>query len=159
MGYQGHCTCGAVKYELSSRALFVHACHCSYCQRETGSAFVLNALIERDRLHISQGETREVLTPSESGKGQRIVRCAQCDVALYSHYAYGKLHDAVAFVRVGTLVDKSAFAPDVHIFTKSKQPWLDLGDAVPVLETFYRASELWPKESLERRAALLDTVG
>jgi hypothetical protein len=133
--------------------LFVHCCHCRWCQRETGSAFVLNALVEADRVETLRGELEIVDTPSESGKGQRISRCPACRVALWSHYSgSGEL---VRFVRVGTLDDPDRFPPDVHIFTESKQPWVVLSDDIPAFRKYYATAEQWPRESLERRAALL----
>ena len=134
--------------------MFVHGCHCRWCQRETGSAFAINALIETSSLELLDGELEEVLTPSESGDGQRIVRCKNCKVALWSHYAYGKLANVVAFVRVGTLDNPDDMPPDIHIHTESKQPWVSLPEDVPAVAKTYRPSEHWPQSSLDRRAAL-----
>ncbi len=158
MALKGHCACRHVRYQLGSSPLFVHACHCTWCQRESGSAFSLNALIETERLTVLQGTTSEVLTPSASGKGQRIIRCDQCQVALWSHYAYGKLAEAIVFVRVGTLQREHQMPPDIHIFTDTKQPWFTLPTGVPIVPGYYRASEHWPKESLRRRDSLLRAV-
>jgi len=157
MPLDGHCACERVRVRLASAPLFVHCCHCTYCQRESGSAFVLNALIERDRLTVD-GPTHEVTVPSDSGQGQRIVRCTECQTPVYSHYAYGKLRDAVAFVRVGVLRPEHQMPPDIHIWTESKQPWLELPESVPVMPGYYRASDHWPQESLDRRAALFDAL-
>jgi hypothetical protein len=150
--FTGHCTCNAVRYRMTGKPLFVHCCHCRWCQRETGSAFVLNAMIEADRVELLQGEVEVVLTPSESGRGQKISRCPACRVALWSNYSGGG--DAVRFVRVGTLDEPDRLPPDVHIFTMSKQPWVILPPGVPVFREFYELDNVWPKESLERRAAL-----
>ena len=144
---RGRCTCGEVQYELKDSPLFVHACHCTWCQRETGSAFVLNALIEARNVALLEGAPVVVDTPSESGKGQKIVRCPTCKVALWS--IYSGLGDKFLFVRAGTLDGPTA--PDIHIFTSSKQPWLELGDEVPVMEAYYRRSLYWPEDSLKRR--------
>ena len=151
--YDGHCTCDAVRYRLTDRPLFVHCCHCSWCQRDTGSAFALNALIESDRLKLLQGQPESVLTPSASGKGQKIVRCPACRVALWSHYAGAG--ESVSFVRVGTLETPDALPPDIHIFTSSKQPWVQLPAATPAMPEYYQASQYWPADSLARRAALI----
>lgn len=151
----GRCTCGAIRYHLKHRPLFVHACHCSWCQRETGSAFALNAMIETELIEVS-GETELVATPSESGKGQEIARCPTCRVALFSHYAGSGR--AVAFVRVGTLEDPSALPPDIHIFTSTKQPWVELDDRVPVVPEYYDRRDYWPQWALDRRQALMARV-
>jgi hypothetical protein len=149
----GGCTCRFVRYRMTSNPLFVHCCHCRWCQRETGTAFALNALIEADRVQLLQGEVEVVDTPSFSGKGQKISRCPRCRIALWSNYAGGG--DAVRFVRVGTLDDPDRFPPDIHIYTASKQPWVVLPPDTRAVAEYYKASERWPKESLERRAALL----
>jgi hypothetical protein len=148
----GGCSCRAVRYRLLDRPLFVHCCHCRWCQRETGSAFALNALIETDRLQLLQGAPQRVPTPSNSGRGQDILRCPDCRVALWSHYAAAR--DAICFVRVGTLDSPDQFAPDIHIFTASKQPWLVLPPGVPAVAEYYDREQFWPPASLQRRRVL-----
>jgi len=150
--YDGGCTCRHVRYRMTSKPLFVHCCHCLWCQRETGSAFALNAMIEADRVQLLQGDIIVVDTPSNSGKGQRISRCPKCEVALWSNYAGAG--DAVCFVRIGTLDEPARLPPDIHIYTGTKQPWLALPPDTPAEIEYYRLSERWPAESLERRAAL-----
>lgn len=150
--YDGGCTCRFVRYRMTTKPLFVHCCHCRWCQRETGASFALNALIEADRVRLLQGEVEVVDTPSESGKGQKIVRCPRCHIAVWSNYGGGG--DVVRFVRVGTLDDPDCFPPDIHIYTASKQPWVVLPPDTPAVPEYYKVSERWPKESLERRAAL-----
>jgi hypothetical protein len=149
----GGCTCGAVRYRMTSAPLFVHCCHCRWCQRETGASFALNAMIETDRVVLLQGTPETVMTPTNSGKGQQIVRCPTCRIALWSHYAGAG--DKVAFVRVGTLDDPDRLPPDIHIFTASKQPWVVLPPDTPAVEAYYDRNKLWPEESLARRRALL----
>jgi hypothetical protein len=150
---EGGCACGTVRYRLKRRPLFVHACHCRRCQRETGSAFVMNALIEAEAVELTAGRTVEVLTPSDSGRGQLIYRCPDCQVALWSVYAgSGPLF---RFVRIGALDDPDACPPDIHIFTGSKQPWVVLPEGVPAVPEYYDRREHWPAESLARRAAVL----
>jgi hypothetical protein len=151
--HSGHCTCGAVRYRLIDAPLFVHCCHCRWCQRETGSAFVINAMIESDRVELLEGRVDLVWTPSESGKGQKIARCPTCHVALWSHYTGAG--DVVSFVRVGTLDEPDRLPPDIHIYTASKQPWVVLPDGVPAMRAYYDRERYWPRASLERRAAML----
>lgn len=150
---EGGCACRLVRYRMTSKPLFVHCCHCTWCQRETGAAFALNAMIEADRVELLEGEVEAIHTPSLSGKGQKIARCPKCRVALWSNYAGAG--DAVRFVRVGTLDEAGRFPPDIHIFTSSKQRWVILPEGVPAVPEFYKASERWPQESLARRAALM----
>ena len=151
----GGCTCRRIRYRLASRPLFVHCCHCTWCQRETGSAFALNAMIEADRVAV-EGPVELLDTPSASGKGQKIARCPTCRVALWSHYAGAGM--AVCFVRVGTLDEPSRLPPDIHIFTSTKQPWVAIPEGVPAVAEYYDRKAYWPKESLERRAALLAAI-
>ena len=149
----GKCTCGEISYRLNAPPLFVHCCHCTWCQRETGTAFALNALIEADRVELVDGEVEIIDTPSASGKGQRISRCPVCRVAVWS--SYGGLGDLMRFVRVGTLTEPGRLPPDIHIFTSTKQPWVILPEGVPAFEGYYTTSEQWPEASLERRQALI----
>jgi hypothetical protein len=153
LALNGGCTCRAVRYRMTSMPMFVHCCHCRWCQRETGASFALNAMIEADRVVLLKGEPQPIMTPSNSGKGQKIVRCPACHVALWSHYAGAG--DAVSFVRVGTLDDPDRLPPDIHIFTTSKQPWVVLPPGTPAVAEYYDRNEYWPQASLERRRALL----
>lgn len=149
---EGRCTCGRISYRIERAPLFVHCCHCRWCQRETGSAFALNAMVES--WCVSVDEPPEIVaTPSESGRGQRIARCPSCRVALWSHYSGAG--DRVSFVRVGTLLEPDRLAPDVHIFVESKQPWVALPNDVPAFARYYDRAELWPAASLERMQDLL----
>jgi hypothetical protein len=151
--FDGGCTCGSVRYRMNTAPLFVHCCHCRWCQRETGTAFALNAMIEADCVQLLQGEVEVIDTPSNSGKGQRISRCPHCRVALWSNYGGGG--DAIRFVRVGTFDEPAQFTPDVHIFTASKQPWVQLPAGTKVFAEFYKPAEQWPQDSLNRyRAAV-----
>lgn len=144
----GHCTCGSVRYELQAAPMYVHCCHCSWCQREAGSAFALNALIESSQLKLLSGMVEETKLASKSGYGQVLKRCPSCKVVLWSHYGGAK--EAVSFVRVGTLDEPGRCPPDIHIYTTTKLPWVILDDRVPVMEEFYQRSKLWPPESVER---------
>jgi hypothetical protein len=158
--HDGGCACGYVRYRMTSQPLIVHCCHCSWCQRQNGSSFAVNALIEADRIQLLQGDVVEVNVPSPSGKKQRISRCPNCQVALWSYYLVmsGGIGDLVRFVRVGTLDDPGRIPPDVHIYTSSKQPWVTLPPDALAVEEYYVTEEVWPEKSLERRAALLNAV-
>jgi hypothetical protein len=148
---EGGCACGTARYRLASKPMFVHCCHCKDCQRQTGSAFVINALIETSRVELVSGQTRAIGVPTESGQPHLIHRCPQCEIALWSHYGGRR---EISFVRVGALDEPSALPPDVHIYTRSKLPWVLLPAGVPAYPAFYDRKTLWPKESLERRKAL-----
>ncbi|GAB3387443.1 GFA family protein [Lysobacter fragariae] len=140
-----------MRYRVAAAPIFVHCCHCRWCQRETGTAFALNAMVETSQVTLLQGEVETVHTPSESGKGQQIVRCAQCHVAVWSHYPGGG--PEIAFVRVGTLDNPDVAPPDVHIYTASKQPWVVLPEGAAVFAEFYDPRAQWPAESMQRYRA------
>jgi hypothetical protein len=148
---EGGCSCGAVRYRLASEPLFVHCCHCLNCQRQTGSAFVINLLIEADRVELLADAPQPVEVPRDDGSKQRIYRCPACQVAVYSEYG----RPEVLFVRGGTLDQPSGVSPDVHIYTRSKLGWITLPDSVPAFEVYYDSKALWPAASLERLAAAM----
>ena len=147
----GGCSCGAVRYRLTSEPLVVHCCHCLNCQRQTGSAFVVNLLIETDRVEVTAREPKPVDAPRDDGSVQRIHRCPECQVAVFSEYGWREL----LFVRGGTLDDPSAVKPDIHIYTKSRVPWVVLPDDTPAFEVYYDTRKLWPAASLARLDAIL----
>jgi len=147
---QGTCACQSVRYRLQAGPMFVHCCHCLNCQRQTGSAFVINLLIEQAHVRLLQGEPVGVDVLRDGGRTQRVFRCPRCQVALWSHYTLPDL----AFVRAGTLENPSSVAPDVHIYTRSKLPWVTLPPSVPAFEVYYETEALWPAESLARLKAL-----
>jgi hypothetical protein len=150
---EGGCDCRHIRYRLLSRPLFTHCCHCRWCQRESGSAFALNAMIESERVMALGAEPELIDTPSASGEGQKFARCPHCRVAVWSHYSGAG--PAVKFVRVGTLDNPDALPPDIHIFTASKQPWVQLAPGTPAVPEYYDRKAHWPAESLARREALL----
>ncbi|HUK95937.1 MAG TPA: GFA family protein [Gaiellaceae bacterium] len=148
---EGGCACGAVRYRLASDPLFVHCCHCLNCQRQTGSAFVVNLLIEADRVELLSGDPQPVDVPRDDGSAQRIFRCPECQVAVFSEYGSPQ----VRFVRGGTLDDPRSVEPDVHIYTRSKVGWVELPGSVPAFEVYYDTKALWPAESYARLKAAL----
>ena len=152
---EGGCACGAVRYRLTSDPLFTHCCHCLNCQRQTGSAFVINLLIETDRVELLAGVPQLVDVPRDDGSTQKIFRCPTCQVAIFSQYG----RPEVSFVRGGTLDQPSSVVPDVHIFTRSKQPWIRLPDSAPAFEVYYDSKALWPAASLERLEAIMASAG
>jgi len=150
--FEGGCACGTVRYRLLSKPMFVHCCHCRDCQRQTGSAFVINALIETDRIALLSGAPQPAPVPTDSRRPHDIWRCPNCQTALWSDYGR---RPALRFVRVGTLDEAASLSPDVHIFTRSKLGWVGLPAHVPAFEVYYDMKTLWPAESLARRQAIL----
>ena len=156
---EGGCTCGHVRYRVMSDPMIVHCCHCRWCQRQTGTAFALNALIEAERVEILNGEVDEIVVASPSGRGQTIARCPECEIAVWSNYQMSGLRDRIRFIRVGTLDNPDLMPPDVHIYTCSKQPWVRLPEGARAVETYYNYEETWSPESLARRQALFEAAG
>lgn len=152
---EGGCTCRFVRYRLTGAPLIVHACHCTWCQRETGAAHALNALYEADRVQHIGGEPEMIDTPSASGRGQRIARCPTCRVAVWSNYPQAGA--AVRFVRIGTLDEPHRYPPDVHIYTSTKLPWVTLPPGAVAFPEFYDVDKVWPQESLERRRIMRES--
>jgi hypothetical protein len=153
---EGGCDCRRIRYRMETAPLFVHCCHCRWCQRETGASFALNAMIERERVTLLAEAPEIVDTPSASGRGQRIARCPGCRIAVWSHYSGAGPH--VCFVRVGTLDEPDHLPPDIHIFTASKQPWVVLPPGTPAVSEYYDRDRLWPAASLQRRQELLAKI-
>ena len=148
---EGGCACGALRYRLASEPLITHCCHCLNCQRQTGSAFVVNLLIEAERVQVLSGTAQAVDVPRDDGSVQRISRCPECQVAVFSEYGPRE----VRFVRGGTLDDPTVITPDVHIYTRSKVGWVTLPEGAPAFEVYYDIDKLWPAESLRRLEAVL----
>ena len=111
---------------------------------------MINVLIEADRVKLLTGNPQPVDVPRDDGSMQPIFRCPACQVAVFSVYTRPEIY----FVRAGTLDDPSTVSPDVHIFTRSKLPWVNLPDSVPAFEVYYDTNALWPAGSLERLRAL-----
>ncbi len=152
----GGCDCRYLRYRMQTAPLFVHCCHCRWCQRESGASFALNAMIESDRVRILEGEPECVDTPSESGYGQKFARCPKCRIAVWSNY--GAAGRVVKFVRVGTLDQPDHLPPDIHIYTASKQPWVVLPEGTPAVPEYYDRDRYWPAESLARRKVILPQI-
>jgi hypothetical protein len=148
---EGGCFCGAVRYELTSNPMFVNCCHCHDCQRQTGTAFVINAIIEADRVKLTKGRPQPVLMSTDSGGPHDIYRCSKCQTALWSDYGRRPFR----FVRVGTLDNPARIPPDAHIFVRSKLPWVGLPQGTPAFKVYYETKKLWPKDSLARRQKVL----
>ncbi len=149
---EGGCGCGAVRYRLVAAPMFVNCCHCKDCQRQTGSAFVVNALIETHHIDVRAGTPDAIAMPTGSGRPHDVYRCPTCRTALWSDYGR---RPALRFVRVGTLDTPSALPPDAHIFVRSKLRWVTLPASAPAFDVFYELATQWSADSLARRRAIL----
>lgn len=188
----GGCACGLIRYQLTLPPLIVHACYCTACQRQTGSAFALNAAIETSALGQlrpiapsiagSRADPRLILTslvpavatftdavpsthnkpspkpkficiPTQSQLGQTVAHCPACHTGMWSYYADGGPH--VAYVRVGTLDKPWEVAPDVHIYTRSRQPFLAVNDGKPQFEGYYPSRDALLRDDARERMEVL----
>lgn len=154
---EGGCACETVRYRLTRAPMITHCCHCTWCQRETGSAFVINAVIESAAVELLGAAPEVILTPSHSGKGQMVARCPECQVAVWSHYPTAR--EAAAFIRTGTLDNRRAITPDVHIFTSTKVDWVTITDGKPAFPEFYPdPARVWRPESRARWEKVLASI-
>jgi hypothetical protein len=152
--FKGGCSCGQVRYQLLDKPIRVHCCHCSDCQRHTGSAFVLNAIIETSAIKILRGKL--LVVPMKRTFGPHdIYRCPKCKVALWSDYGH---RSQIRFVRVGTLDHPRAIRPDIHIYTETKVPWLKLPKNTPAFQQYYDLKKVWPLKSQRRFKQALGAV-
>ena len=145
---EGGCFCSRIRYRLKDRPMFVHCCHCRDCQRQTGSAFAVNALIEADRVELLQGEPVMETLSTDSGHPHDVYRCPDCRSALWSDYGRRRW---MLFVRATTLDEPGAVVPDVHIYVRSKLPWVRLPEGAAVFDAYYDMKAQWPAESIARR--------
>lgn len=155
---EGGCTCGQVRYQVKTEPLIVHACHCRWCQRETGGPHVINALYEATRIKLVKGEVETTTVPSPSGEGQIIARCPMCRIAIWSNYYFGGMRERIRFLRVGTLDNPDLMPPDIHIFTSTKMPWYVIPDGQHSVDEFYAPRTIWSKESQKRYMALKEAT-
>lgn len=152
----GRCTCGEVNYRLLMQPMFVHCCHCTWCQRESGSSFAVNALVEAEYFELLKGKPVLIDIPSASGKRQTVLRCATCHIAISSHYSSAR--EAIHFVRVGTLDEPNAFPPNIHIYTSTKQRWLQLTGDIPIVSEYYGRETYWSQDSRDRYKRLVQRM-
>jgi hypothetical protein len=144
--YEGGCSCGKLRYRMNASPLTVHACHCRQCQRVSGSAFVMNALVEKGQVEILRGDISEFRFPETY---HTAFFCPDCATYVWSEYKSGRFDDCW-FVRVGTLDDPDRIPPNVHIFTESKQPWVVIPEEEPRFEAFYQIRDVWEESSIMR---------
>ncbi len=152
-GSEGGCLCGAVRYRLEENPMYVQACHCTDCQTVSGSAFVVNLWIEKANVTRLGDSPVSFMNIAGSGKGHEIFHCKKCGTDVFSKYYASPGDDLM--VRAGTLDDTSGVEPLVHIFTRSKQPWVRIPDDKPSFKGFYRVFDLWPAHSTERLTRLM----
>ena len=143
---KGGCICGQVKYYITEKPLFTQACHCKDCKVLTGSSYVVNSSVLENTL-IVEGEVSSTELKAGSGASYKTYFCTKCGNYVYADYdsAVGRLT-----VRTKTLDNSEKFPPQVHIFTKDKDPWLNLSEDVICFKEMYDQKKTWPEESLNK---------
>lgn len=137
--YSGRCLCGATEYRVTDKPLIVYACHCTDCQKRSGSAFGLSMWILRTAIEVTKGEPALHVSSTEDGRIRHGRICAKCGIRLWSE---PQNRPNFAVVRPGTLRDTSWLRPAAHLWTRSAQPWFVIPEGVPRYET-------QPKDILE----------
>lgn len=137
----GGCQCGACRYEIRGWPLTFYICHCTECQAQSASAFGESLQVAVDDLTLS-GPTATTTRQTASGTTMEGTFCTSCGTRLVHRKGASP---EVANVRGGTLDDRSWLSPVAHIWTRSRQPWVILGD-VPAFDEagdMGRMRELW----------------
>tara|TARA_B100000579_G_scaffold278075_1_gene230015 strand:- start:122 stop:604 length:483 start_codon:yes stop_codon:yes gene_type:complete len=148
---KGGCICGQVKYYITEKPLFTQACHCKDCKVLTGSSYVVNSSVLENTLFV-EGEVSSTELKAGSGASCKTYFCNKCGAYVYADYdsAFKRLT-----LRTKTLNNPENFPPQVHIFTKDKDPWLNLSKDVTCFEEMYDPKKIWPEESLKRYSKYL----
>lgn len=121
----GGCQCGGLRYEVRAEPLSVYVCHCTECQRQSGSAFAMSAVVPRPALVYLSGRPKRCSRKADSGNTIDGDFCPDCGVRL-AHYP--SANDKVAILKPGTLDDTRWLVPVGHIWTRSAQAWVTIPD-------------------------------
>ena len=120
--YHGGCLCDLIRYRLTDEPLTLYVCHCTDCQRRTGSAFALSMVVLKSALELLQGDPRTYAVTSD-GLQRRGKFCAECSTRLWGEPVK---FPQVVVVQPGTLDDTTWLHPIGHIWTRSAQPWVSI---------------------------------
>jgi len=130
--YTGRCFCGSAQYRVAEEPLVVYACHCTDCQKRSGSAFGLSMWVRRGALEITRGEARADAPLTADGRPRPGRVCPLCSTRLWSEPPH---RPGLAVLRPGTLDDTSWIRPMAHLWTRSAQRWFTFPEGVPRYET------------------------
>jgi hypothetical protein len=129
----GGCLCGAVRYEITGPPVTVYACHCTECQRHSGSAFAMAAVIPKEHFRITIGSPKMFARQTSPTKTMECCFCSKCGTRLY-HVPGGASYPN-RNIKPGTLDDPSWLMPTTHFWTRSAQHWVDIPDDATQYET------------------------
>jgi hypothetical protein len=121
MPLKGGCQCDKLRFELSAPPLMLYACHCTNCQKQTGSAFVLSTAIVENTFSFIEGEPAKVEWTADSETQRYGLYCSDCGGRICNGQTPSI---GVLSLRAGTFDEKSWVRPAAHIWVKSAQPWI-----------------------------------
>ena len=129
--YEGGCFCGSVRFSCTAEPAFSFYCHCSDCQRTGGGPFAVGLMVPSESFNV-RGDLQAYTTIGSSGQEVHRHFCPRCGSGIYLETA---AVPGNVFLKAGVLDDAGWVKPEMHIFTVTKQPWLDLADSLPQYET------------------------
>jgi hypothetical protein len=145
----GSCNCQSVQYTITDAPLFTHLCHCTKCQKRTGSAFVLNIMVFVNDIALTSAAPESYTTITDSGSELTTFACSSCrDILYHTHPEFAR----IVMIAGGTVDDPGWIKPQAHIFVRSKQPWLELSNDIPAYLEMYQLEDTWPQASLAKLA-------
>jgi len=129
--FTGGCQCGAVRYEVTGAPRQLVACHCTDCQRQSGSAFGMTMVVDEADFRLLQGDLKTFRSESDAGRAKLGAFCPDCGTRIYHKPEWRK---GTVSVKPGTLDDTRGLKPTVHLWTDSRQPWVTIPDGVKAFE-------------------------
>jgi hypothetical protein len=130
--YLGGCLCGAIRYRITAEPITVYACHCTDCQRRTGSALALSMLLPLAAIEVTAGEPAAYSASLPDGRVKRGRMCAGCCCRLWGE---PPKRPGIAVLQAGTLDNTSWVRPAAHVCARSAQSWFVFPADVPVYPT------------------------
>ena len=130
--YSGGCQCGAIRYDILGAPELLLACHCTDCQRQSGSAFGMTLVVSEEDFQLTKGDVKTYSLKSAAGRPKLGAFCPNCGTRIYHKPEWRK---GMVSVKPGTLDDTSGLKPTLHLWTSSKQPWITISEGVEAYET------------------------
>lgn len=127
----GGCQCGRVRYRVRGEPLSLAVCHCTLCQRQSGSAFGMSLMVPAESFELLSGELASFTVTCDSGRTKECAFCPACGTRIHHR---GALDPSVVSLKPGTLDDPSGLVPGLHIWTRSRQAWVPIPEGVPCFE-------------------------
>ncbi len=129
--FTGGCQCGNIRYEVVGIPKQLVVCHCTDCQRQSGSAFGMTLVVNEADFRLTQGEPKTFASKSHTGRAKLGAFCPECGTRIYHKPEWRK---GTVSVKPGTLDDTRWLKPDMHLWTSSKQTWVTIPEGVKAYE-------------------------